>query len=153
VVVATHADADEGALERVLATPASYVSLVASRRRGAAILDRLRERGVAAEHLARVKAPAGLDIGAVTPTEIAVSILAEIIQRSAKMAAAGARDAAGGTVGQTRDLSAMQVATAPRGSAPDRGRAIHRAAAARRASSATPAIPGGPPAPPHAAGT
>lgn len=80
VVVATHADADEEALHRVLATAAGHVSLVASRRRAAAILDRLKQRGVPVERLTRMKAPAGLDIGAVTPEEIAVSILAEVIQ-------------------------------------------------------------------------
>jgi xanthine dehydrogenase accessory factor len=80
VVVATHADSDEGALERVLGTEAGYVSLVASRRRAAGVVERLRQRGVPAEQLARFKAPAGLDLGAVTPAEIAVSILAEIIQ-------------------------------------------------------------------------
>jgi len=80
VVVATHADADEDALERVLGTEAGYVSLVASRRRAAGVVERLRRRGVPAERLGRLKAPAGLDLGAVTPAEIAVSILAEIIQ-------------------------------------------------------------------------
>jgi len=80
VVVATHGDDDEQALTRVLATPAGYVSLVASRNRASAIVETLRQRGVPAEQLARLKAPAGLDIGAVTPEEIAVSILAEIIQ-------------------------------------------------------------------------
>jgi xanthine dehydrogenase accessory factor len=79
VVVATHADADEEALHGVLATEAGHVSLVASRRRAAAIVDRLKARGVPVERLARLKAPAGLDIGAVTPEEIAVSILAEVI--------------------------------------------------------------------------
>jgi xanthine dehydrogenase accessory factor len=80
VVVATHADSDEEALARVLATDAGYVSLVASRRRATAILERLRQRGVPAERLGRLKAPAGLDLGAVTPEEIAISILAEIVQ-------------------------------------------------------------------------
>lgn len=80
VVVATHADSDEDALERVLGTEAGYVSLVASRRRAAGVVERLRRRGVPAERLGRLKAPAGLDLGAVTPAEIAVSILAEIIQ-------------------------------------------------------------------------
>ena len=86
VVVATHADSDEDALTRVLGTDAGYVSLVASRRRAAGIVERLREAGVSLERLARLKAPAGLDIGAVSPDEIAVSILAEIIQhrRTAK---------------------------------------------------------------------
>jgi xanthine dehydrogenase accessory factor len=80
VVVATHGEVDEEMLERVLATNAGYVSLVASRKRAAAVLENLRQRGVPAERLGRLKAPAGLDIGAVTPSEIAVSILAEIIQ-------------------------------------------------------------------------
>jgi xanthine dehydrogenase accessory factor len=81
IVVATHADADEEVLDRVLRTDAAYVSLVASRRRAAVILERLEQRGVPAERRGRLKAPAGLDIGAVTPEEIAVSILAEIIQQ------------------------------------------------------------------------
>ncbi len=80
VVVATHGDGDEHALARVLETAAGYVSLVASRRRAAAVMDRLRGAGVTAERLARLKAPAGLDIGAVTPKEIAVSVLAEVVQ-------------------------------------------------------------------------
>ena len=88
VVVATHGDDDEQALTRVLATPAGYVSLVASRKRAGAIVETLRRRGVPAEQLARLKAPAGLDIGAVTPEEIAVSILAEVIQARRHLAAA-----------------------------------------------------------------
>jgi len=80
VVVATHGDDDETALTAVLASAAGYVSLVASRKRAATIVETLRHRGVPAQQLARLKAPAGLDIGAVTPEEIAVSILAEIIQ-------------------------------------------------------------------------
>src|SRR5262245_23929357 len=87
VVVATHGDLDETALDRVLVSEAGYVSLVASRRRADTIVERLRHRGVPPDGLARMKAPAGLDIGAITPEEIAVSILAEIIQhhRSRKM--------------------------------------------------------------------
>lgn len=80
VVVATHADADEEVLDRVLRTDAGYISLVASRRRASVILEALTARGVPPESIGRLKAPAGLDIGAVTPQEIAVSILAEIIQ-------------------------------------------------------------------------
>jgi xanthine dehydrogenase accessory factor len=80
VVVATHGAEDEDMLERVLAASVGYVSLVASRKRAAAVVENLRQRGVPVERLGRLKAPAGLDIGAVTPTEIAVSILAEIIQ-------------------------------------------------------------------------
>ena len=80
VVVATHADSDEEVLDRVLRTDAGYVSLVASRRRAGVILESLERRGLPPERRSRLKAPAGLDIGAVTPEEIAVSILAEIIQ-------------------------------------------------------------------------
>ena len=83
----THGESDEQALAQVLATDAGYVSLIASRRRAAVILERLRQRGLPAERLGRLKAPAGLDIGAATPKEIAVSVLAEIIHehRSAKV--------------------------------------------------------------------
>jgi xanthine dehydrogenase accessory factor len=86
VVVATHGELDEDALAGVLATSAGYVSLVASRKRAASILAALHQRGVPREQLGRLKAPAGLDIGAVTPEEIAVSILAEVIhaRRSGK---------------------------------------------------------------------
>ena len=82
VVVASHGTADQEALEQVLRSEAGYVSLVASKKRAGAVLETLRARGVPADQLSRVKAPAGLDIGAVTPEEIAVSILAEIIQVS-----------------------------------------------------------------------
>jgi xanthine dehydrogenase accessory factor len=105
VVVATHADADEAALERVLGTWVSYVSLVASRRRAGAILERLRQRGVPPERLGRVRAPAGLDIGARTPKEIAVSILAELIQhhRSGKEVGPGAAPSTPARAAEARD--------------------------------------------------
>jgi xanthine dehydrogenase accessory factor len=87
IVVATHGDADEQALAQILETGAGYVSLIASRRRATVILERLRQRGIPAERVGGLKAPAGLDIGASTPAEIAVSVLAEIIQhrRSGKI--------------------------------------------------------------------
>ena len=89
MVVATHGDFDEDALAWALGSEAGYVSLVASRRRAEQVQTRLAERGLPAERVGRLRAPAGLDIGAVTPEEIAVSILAEIIQhhRSIKPAA------------------------------------------------------------------
>ena len=80
VVVATQGHYDEDALERALATPASYVGLVASRKRAEAVLGYLRDRGVSEEALAQVHAPAGLDLGHVPTEEIAVAILAEIVQ-------------------------------------------------------------------------
>ena len=88
VVVATHGNADEEALERVLGAGAGYVSLIASRKRAAAVIESLRRRKLSEDRIGCLKAPAGLDIGAVTPEEIAVSILAEIVQmrRAAKPA-------------------------------------------------------------------
>jgi len=80
VVVATQGHFDEEALEHALATSAGYVGLVASRKRADAVLGYLRDRGVSEEALARVHAPAGLDLGHVATDEIAVAILAEIVQ-------------------------------------------------------------------------
>ena len=82
VVVVTHGTFDEEALEHALQSDARYVSLVTSRKRAGAVIDALRDRGVPEDRLRRLKAPAGLDIGAVTPNEIAISILAEIVQVS-----------------------------------------------------------------------
>jgi xanthine dehydrogenase accessory factor len=80
VLVATHGQYDEDVLEQVLRGPACYVGMVASRKRGDACRDYLRAAGLADDQLARLKVPAGLDLGAVTPEEIAASILAELIQ-------------------------------------------------------------------------
>lgn len=80
VVVATHGNYDEDALEGALRSDAAYVALVASRARAEAIRQYLRESGLSDAALVRLKAPAGLDLGAVTPEEIALSILAEIVQ-------------------------------------------------------------------------
>lgn len=80
VVVATQGHYDEDALERALRTPATYVGLVASRRRAEAVLGYLRDRGVPERDLARVRAPAGLDLGRLPNHEIAVAILAELVQ-------------------------------------------------------------------------
>ena len=80
VVVATAGHYDEEALETALSGEAGYVGLVASRRRGKAVIDFLRGKGVCPDSLDGVKYPAGLDVGAETPEEIALSILAEIVQ-------------------------------------------------------------------------
>ena len=81
VVVATMGHYDEEALEAALSGQASYVGLVASPRRGRAVIDYLRAKGVSSEALKGVKYPAGLDIGAKTPEEVGLSILTEIVQR------------------------------------------------------------------------
>jgi len=80
IVVASHGNYDEEALAWALSTPAPYVALVASPKRARAVVEYLRESGVPEAQLARLKFPAGLDIGAVTPEEIALSILAETVQ-------------------------------------------------------------------------
>ena len=78
VVVSTQGRGDEAALRAAVATEAAYHAFVGSRRKMAALRERLIGEGVAAAALDRVKAPAGLDLGAITPEEIAMSILAEI---------------------------------------------------------------------------
>jgi xanthine dehydrogenase accessory factor len=78
-VVSTQGRGDEAALQAALAIDATYVAFVGSRKKAEALRKTLAARGVAPERLARLKAPAGLDLGAITPDEIAVSILAEII--------------------------------------------------------------------------
>jgi xanthine dehydrogenase accessory factor len=79
VVVSTQGRGDEAALQAALAIDAAYVAFVGSRKKAEALRKSLAARGIAPERLARLKAPAGLDLGAITPDEIAVSILAEII--------------------------------------------------------------------------
>ena len=78
IVISTQGKGDEAALRAALALEAAYVAFVGSRRKMAALREKLGADGVAAAALDRVKAPAGLDLGAITPEEIAMSILAEI---------------------------------------------------------------------------
>ena len=78
-MVSTQGRGDEAALQAALAVEADYVAFVGSRKKAEALKAALAKRGVAAEQLARLKAPAGLDLGAITPDEIAISILAEIV--------------------------------------------------------------------------
>ena len=98
VVVSTQGEGDEEALEQAALTAskgAAYISFVASRTKAAKALDYLRERGVPQEKLQLVRAPAGLNLGASSPEEIAVSILAEIVQvRRAQATSAQQRSAA-----------------------------------------------------------
>jgi xanthine dehydrogenase accessory factor len=81
VVVATQGKGDEAGLRAALASGADYVAFVGSQRKFATLAERLLASGVTQEDIARVKAPAGLDIHAITPEEIALSILAEITLR------------------------------------------------------------------------
>jgi len=80
VVVATQGAYDEEALAAVIDTSACYLGLVASGKRAATIFQYLRDKGIQPELLQRVKCPAGLQLGAVTPPEIGFSIMGEILQ-------------------------------------------------------------------------
>jgi xanthine dehydrogenase accessory factor len=80
IVVASHGNYDEDALEGALRTQAGYVALISSKTRAQAILQYLRDSNLPAERVAQLKYPAGLDIGAISPEEIGLSILAEIVQ-------------------------------------------------------------------------
>jgi xanthine dehydrogenase accessory factor len=80
LVIATQGEDDETALQQAAGSGAAYIAFVASKVKAAKVVDYLRGKGVAAEALSHIRAPAGLDIGAASPEEIAVSILAEIVQ-------------------------------------------------------------------------
>jgi xanthine dehydrogenase accessory factor len=80
IVVASHGNYDEAALELALTTPAEYVALVSSKKRAATVLEYLKAQGLPEKALNRLKYPAGLDIKALQGEEIALSILAEIVQ-------------------------------------------------------------------------
>lgn len=70
---------DEECMRAAIATHADYLGLIGSKRRTNIVLNRLRESGADEERVRRVHAPIGLDIGAVTPEEVALAILAEIV--------------------------------------------------------------------------
>jgi xanthine dehydrogenase accessory factor len=90
VLVATMGERDLEAIEAVAAHAPAYLGVIASPKRFAQLRDALLARGVSREALAGIAAPAGLDIGARTPEEIAVSIMAQIVER--RRAATKAQD-------------------------------------------------------------
>lgn len=79
LVVSTQGRGDEAALKAAVVVRADYIGFVGSHRKMAALKQELAEAGVEPTALDRVKGPAGLDLGAITPEEIALSVLAEII--------------------------------------------------------------------------
>jgi xanthine dehydrogenase accessory factor len=95
VVVATQGHGDEEAVEQAVAARPVYLGLVGSHRRGAAVLGYLADRGVPREQLDRVRVPAGLDLGRTSHREIAVAVLAELVQLRASGALSAAAAAAG----------------------------------------------------------
>lgn len=80
VLVATHGQYDEDVLEQVLPSAAAYVGMIGSHKRAEECRSYLRAADIAEEYIARLRSPAGIDIGAITPEEIAASILAELVQ-------------------------------------------------------------------------
>jgi xanthine dehydrogenase accessory factor len=89
VVVASHGRDEEAAIRAALAAGVPYIALVASRKRGTAVLDEL---GLTEQERARIRTPAGLDLGSRTAAEVALSILAEVVAsvRSRTVPPAGA---------------------------------------------------------------
>jgi xanthine dehydrogenase accessory factor len=79
VVIATQHRGDNESLKQALSSPAGYIALIASRKRARLVLDHLREAGFDAAALERVMAPAGLDLGARTPEEIALCVIGEMV--------------------------------------------------------------------------
>ena len=77
--MAAHGSDEIATLRAALEAGLPYVGLVASRKRGAAVIDELRAEGVSDELLGALETPAGLDIGARTPAEIALSIVARLV--------------------------------------------------------------------------
>ena len=84
VVVASRGSCDEEAIEQALGANCAHVALLANRKRGEEVLRALRMKGITAEKLTGVRVPAGLEIGADTPEEIALSIMAQIVSERRK---------------------------------------------------------------------
>jgi xanthine dehydrogenase accessory factor len=91
VVVATQHKGDHESIARCLRAPVPYIALIASRKRSKLVIDYLRKQGFDDTQLARVYAPAGLDLGARTPEEIALSVLSEIVMLRHKASGATRR--------------------------------------------------------------
>jgi xanthine dehydrogenase accessory factor len=107
VVVATQGRGDRAALGAALLSGARYVACIASRRKAAALKARLIEDGMAPDRVGRLRGPAGLDIGAITPEEIALAILADIVRERRQ----GAREGLG-QAGAKRARSTARAALA-----------------------------------------
>jgi xanthine dehydrogenase accessory factor len=79
VLVTRGHEHDESTLRHVVGSPAPYIGMIGSRRRVLVVFERLRELGVPQDFIRRIYAPIGIDIGGRTPEEIALAILAEIV--------------------------------------------------------------------------
>jgi xanthine dehydrogenase accessory factor len=113
IVVSTQGESDEEALEQAARSSAMYVAFVASKVKAQKVLQYLREVGVPAERVSQIRAPAGLDIHAASPEEIAVSILAEIIHLKGDGAKATAEPKKGTPTALNLPGLALPVLTQP----------------------------------------
>lgn len=105
LIVAAHGRDEIATLRAGIEADVPYIGLVASPKRGSAVLEELREAGVDEAGAARIETPAGIAIGALTPPEVALSILARIVEmrraEDAQEHAAARATAAGGSAPQT----------------------------------------------------
>ena len=92
VLVTRGHEHDEATLRHVVGSPAPYIGMIGSRRRVLVVFERLRAMGVPEEFIERIYAPIGVDIGARTPEEIALAILAEIVSVKRRGRAPSLRD-------------------------------------------------------------
>jgi xanthine dehydrogenase accessory factor len=102
VVVATQGKRDEPGLEAALATWSPYIAFIASARKAEMLREYLKERGHDRERVEAIEAPAGVEIGAVTPEEIALSVLARVVQERRRQLAAGEASMVVGAATETR---------------------------------------------------
>jgi xanthine dehydrogenase accessory factor len=105
---------DEAALRRVIDSPAAYIGMMGSLKKREVVYDKLRADGIAEQQLARVHCPIGLDIGSESPAEIAVSILAQIIQVRAQRKAATEAKASAEASNATKETDVTSEAVAER---------------------------------------
>jgi xanthine dehydrogenase accessory factor len=118
VLIATMGEEDLDLLQRVLGAEPAYVGIVASRKRFEHVRETLAACGVPRAALERVRAPAGIDIGARTPEEIALSVMAQIVQQrraQAKPAKAAAKEATDPVCGMTVAVAAARYSAEVRG--------------------------------------
>lgn len=113
VVVCTQGDQDTESLSAALNTQPKYLSFVASRLKANSILMGLKREGVPHEQLVKIKTPAGLDIQAKTPQEVAISILAEIIQTKRQAETQAEKETKSETEKLTDDLYINPVCKIP----------------------------------------
>ena len=128
-VVATMGRGDEDAVERLLAARADYLGVVVSPKRMGQVREYLAARGVCGSRIEKVRGPAGLDIGAERPEEVAISILAEIVALARAGSGAAEENAAtpaGSTATATDPVCGMTVpADGSRPSSTYEGQTVH----------------------------